>query len=361
MKTLENDLGKNQKKEEKVRNKKKYILTLLGTTLGVYLLMKYLLPLVVPFIFAYLIAAALLPLSRMIEKKVKIPKTITGGVLLILLLLLAGSFSFLIIKNLIEQITTLLTNLPVYQARIMDIVDSICTRCDGILDLMDGQSRSFFDNNMNKTYLSIQRSVLPSISQHSFFIAKKVLGFTGSIIFLIVATLLIINEADTIRKKYRKLFFYEDIKSIKGKLSDVGVAYFKAQITIMVIVACINVVGLSIIRNKYALLIGIAIALIDAFPFVGSGLVLWPWAVVSLFSKNVFHSAILMSIYLLCQVVRQVLEPKLIGDKIGINPLITIMAIYIGFEVYGIMGFILGPISIVLIRGIVEIIHSSYT
>lgn len=76
-------------------------------------------------------------------------------------------------------------------------------------------------------------------------------------------------------------------------------------------------------------------------------------------SQNIFNAVILMSIYLLCQVVRQILEPKLIGDRIGINPIITIMAIYIGFEVYGVMGFILGPISLVIIRAIVEVINFS--
>ena len=361
MKTLENDLKEDKGKEENGRkiDKKKYIFSFLGTTIGVYLFMKYLLPLVVPFVFAYLIAAALLPLSRMIERKTRIPKTITGGILFILFLLILSCFLFFLLKNLIDQVVTFLTNLPVYQAHIMDFIDSVCTRCDGVFDLMDGQSRSFFDDNINSVYITIQKNILPSISKHSLHIVKTIFGLAGSTIFLIVATLLIIHEADTIKKSYSKLVFYEDIRAVKEKISHAGVAYFKAQLTIMVTVACINVAGLSIIKNEYALLIGIIIAVIDGFPLLGSGLILLPWAVISLISKNIFNAVILMSIYLLCQVVRQILEPKLIGDRIGINPIITIMAIYIGFEVYGVMGFILGPISLVIIRAIVEVINFS--
>ncbi|WP_123610641.1 sporulation integral membrane protein YtvI [Mobilisporobacter senegalensis] len=359
MKTYENDLQNNQSKDGKGINKKKYILTLLGTTLGVYLLMKCVMPLVVPFLFAYLIAAALLPLTRIFERKLKIPKTITGGTLLILLLLFLGCSLFILLKNLINQIVTLLTNLPVYQASIMNIVDSICVRCDGMFGLIDGQTRGFFDDNINTVFATIQRNILPSISQHTLFIVIKIIGLTGSIIFLIAATLLMIHDADAIKKSYSKLLIYEDIRAIKQKIFSAGVAYFRAQLIIMSIVAAINVGGLLVLKNRYALLIGIVIAIIDAFPVLGSGIILIPWAIISLFSKDIFDAAILMSIYFLCQLVRQILEPRLIGDKIGIHPIFTIMAIYVGIQLFGIMGFILGPLSLVTIRAIIEVINGS--
>lgn len=351
----------NQVKEENGRliNKKKYILTLIGTTLGVYLLMKCILPLVVPFIFAYLIAAALLPLTRFLERKLRIPKTITGGILLFILLITLGCALFFLLRNLINQIVALLTNLPVYQASIMNIVDSICINCDGMLGLMEGQTRGFVDNHISSVFTTIQSRILPTISQHTLLIVVKIIGFTGSIIFLVVASLLMIHDADAIKKSYSKLLIYEDIRAVKEKISNAGIAYFRAQIIIMSIVATINVSGFVLLKNQYALLIGIAIALIDAFPVLGSGIILVPWAMISLFSKDIFDAAILMSIYLLCQLVRQFLEPRLIGNKIGIHPIFTIMAIYVGIQLFGIMGFILGPLSLVTIRAIVEVINYS--
>lgn len=361
LKLNENELCNEQIGEEnnKKPNKRKYILAILGTTLGVYLIMKCILPLVVPFVFSYLIAAALLPLVRFFEKKLKIPKTISGGILLVILFTVFGFLLFFLLRNLINQIVTLLTNLPVYQASIMNIVDSLCVSCDGLFGLMDGQTRGFVDGNINSLFLNIQHNILPSISEHTLYLVIKIVGLTGSIIFLVVATLLMIHDVDAIKKSYSKLLIYEDIKCIKQKIFNAGIAYFRAQLIIMSIVSIINVGGLLILKNKYALLIGIVIALIDAFPVLGSGIILVPWAIISLFSKDVFNAAILMSIYLLCQLVRQMLEPRLIGNKIGIHPIFTIMAIYVGIQLFGLLGVILGPLALVTIKAIVEVVNYS--
>lgn len=361
MKVDKNDLSNEQigNENKKKLNKRKYILTIFGTTLGVYLLIKCILPLVVPFVFAYFIAIALLPITRFLEKKIKIPKTISGGFLLVILFTIMGTTLFFLLKNLINQIVTLLINLPVYQAAVLNVVDSMCAGCDGMFGLMEGQTRGFVDSNISTMFVNIQRNVLPEISERTLYIVIKIVGLTGAIIFLVVSTLLMIHDVDAIKEDYSKLLIYEDIKRIKKKVSSAGIAYFKAQIIIMSIVAGINVGGLFLINNRYALLIGIVIALIDAFPVLGSGIILVPWAIISLFTKDVFNAAILMSVYLLCQLVRQMLEPRLIGDKIGIHPIFTIMAIYVGIQLFGILGVVLGPLALVTIKAIVEVVDYS--
>lgn len=340
-------------------DKRKYILTLLGTTLGVFLVMKCIIPLVVPFVFAYFITGSILPFIRYIEKKFKVPKALSGGILLVISFSLFGWIFLFLAKNLISQILSLLRNLPVYQSALIKIIDSFCVRCDHMFGFVDGQARGFVDDNMNIMLMEVKNHIMPSMTEQTISIVFKIIGVTGSIIFMLVSVLLMIRGADKIKESYMGSLFYEDIQLVKSKLSGAGIAYFKAQLIIMSIISVMNVSGLLLLKNEYALLLGIGIALIDALPVLGSGTILIPWAIILLFSKEIVPAAVLITLYLLSQLIRQFMEPRLIGDRIGVNPIFTIMSIYVGIQIYGLLGFVLGPISLVIIKAIVEIVNQS--
>ena len=93
-------------------------------------------------------------------------------------------------------------------------------------------------------------------------------------------------------------------------------------------------------------------AVFDAFPVLGSGLILVPWAIICLLQGHYVQTAILIAMYLLCVLVREGLEPKLLGNRIGIPPLYTLMAVYVGVELFGVWGVILGPFGLVIIRAV---------
>ena len=126
----------------------------------------------------------------------------------------------------------------------------------------------------------------------------------------------------------------------------------KTQLIIMVSVATICTVGFLFVKREYALLLGIGVAVLDAFPVLGSGLVLVPWAVICLLKGSYVQVAVLVVMYLLCVLVREGLEPKLLGNRIGIPPLYTLMAVYVGVELFGLLGVILGPFGLVIIRAV---------
>lgn len=123
----------------------------------------------------------------------------------------------------------------------------------------------------------------------------------------------------------------------------------------MLLVGVICTVGFLFVKREYALLLGIGVAILDAFPVLGSGLVLVPWAVICLIRGNYLQVAVLVIMYLLCVLVREGLEPKLLGNGIGISPLYTLMAVYVGVELFGILGVILGPFGLVIIRAVLEV------
>ena len=177
---------------------------------------------------------------------------------------------------------------------------------------------------------------------------------SGIFLIILISAVLIIKEAPELQKKYKNSDLYNDLNSVTVKLADAGVAYLRAQLLIMILVAVCCVTGLVVIRNEYALLLGIFIAILDALPIIGSGMILIPWSIIMLINGNIFAAAILITVYLLCQIIREIVEPKLIGNRIGIRPLYTLMSMYVGLKLFGIAGFILGPVGLIIIIAIIK-------
>ena len=106
--------------------------------------------------------------------------------------------------------------------------------------------------------------------------------------------------------------------------------------------------------NEYAVLLGISIAIFDAFPLMGSGVVLIPWSILEIVGKNYYEAAILLTIFCVITFLREILEPRLIGKEIGLKPLYILISVYVGIQLFGIMGVILGPISLTVLKVVDE-------
>ena len=140
------------------------------------------------------------------------------------------------------------------------------------------------------------------------------------------------------------------IINIKNNLSSVLLGYIKAQLILMAITFVEVTIGLFIIGIDYAILFGLIISFIDVLPVLGTGTILIPWALFSLITGNYSLGFSLIILYGVVLLVRQFLEPKIVGGQIGLHPLATLSAMYIGLKVLGIMGMILGPIIVLVIK-----------
>ena len=125
--------------------------------------------------------------------------------------------------------------------------------------------------------------------------------------------------------------------------------WLKAECILLAVTFCQLLVGLLLIRQEYALLLAVLIALIDALPVFGTGTVLAPWAAVECLLGNVPKGAALLALFAVISVVRSVLEPKLVGRHLGLDPLVTLMALYVGYKLWGVGGMIFAPLLAVTI------------
>lgn len=133
-------------------------------------------------------------------------------------------------------------------------------------------------------------------------------------------------------------------KGIKG--------YIKAQFTLMIITFIILSIGLTAIDISWSILIALGISILDILPIVGSGIIMVPWSIISFFSGKTDLGIKLAILYVSLAIIRQIIEPKIVGDEIGIRPLYTFFATIIGSLILGPIGVILGPVIIVIISSI---------
>lgn len=334
-------------------NKQKRIFKIMITIAAVYLSFKYLLPLFIPFLIAYFFAWMLRPFAGWLNRKLRIPIFIGGGIGIALVSAVFGVIIFFIGRMLIEQISLFLKNIPVYIAYIEIRLSGLCDGCDSLLGFEAGTVLDYMTAGIDGMYNKIQSELLPAVTGKTLQLIGGLAILGGTLIIIIVAALLWIKDMQEYKAGLRKSEYYPEVHKITKKLSETGIAYIKTQGIVISIIAVLCSTALLIIKNPYALIIGIGISIFDALPILGSGMILIPWGVISFIGKDFFTGAVLISLYVLCQIVREIIEPKLLGDKIGISPIISLMSMYAGVKLFGIFGFILGPLAIVIIRTVI--------
>jgi len=127
------------------------------------------------------------------------------------------------------------------------------------------------------------------------------------------------------------------------------IGYFKAQFKIMCCAFVILSIGLLLLGVDYAILFALIIAVVDFLPVLGAGAIIWPWCAYELIVGNYLNAVVLLILYVLCQALRQFLQPKMVADSVGLTPLETIFYMFVGYRIWGIIGMIIGiPIGMII-------------
>lgn len=337
------------------------ILLLVGSlviVVFVYLAFKFIFPIVSPFVIAYAIALAIEKPVKWLARIFKGKRTIASSIIVILL-------SFFIIITVgyiiylgVEEIRAFIKNSDYYLVLIRQQTARVCVNLDHWLGVKDGCCMEFLCGcAKNVSDLMIGNGGV-GVAGKVIKISIPVIGKTAFIIGATVVSLLsvvyISNLLEKVRNWRKTTIFIKEAAVVTEALKSLINVYFKVQGLIMLINSVVCIVGLFIIKNPYAVVIGIIIGIVDALPLFGTGVVLVPWAVIHLLMKNIFPAAVLITVYLITYFVREIMESKCMGDKLNISAFTMIMVIYVGFIVYGIMGFILGPLSYCIIKALIK-------
>ena len=176
--------------------------------------------------------------------------------------------------------------------------------------------------------------------------AKGVPDFVVALIIYIMACYMLTVDYSYLRSRAAR-HTHQRLRRFLKQVRDTALAafggYLRAEFLLSVVVFFILLVGFFVIGQSYGLLLALGLAVMDFIPIIGAGTVMVPWAVVDLFMGNWFHAVELMLIWGVIALFRRVGEPKFVGDQTGLSPITSLISIYIGWRVAGVLGMILGP------------------
>lgn len=310
-----------------------------------------------PFVIGWIISMIANPFVRFLEKRLKIVRKhgsmmIIIGVLAVVILLGYFGISRLVIEtgNLIENLPEIYQN---WQADFEEIGQNLQIVYDR---LPKDTQQGIMEMTANLSgYLSglVQTIGEPTVAAAGNF-AKNVPGTLIAFIMCILSAYFFTAERHEILEGIKKYVPGEIWNRVSAVIIDLKRAvggYFKAQFKIMGVVYVLLVIGLLILRVNYSFLVAFGIAFLDMLPFFGTGTVLIPWAVIKLLSADYTIAGGLVILYVVTQVVRQVIQPKIVGDSIGMNPLSTLIFMYIGYKISSVIGMIIAvPVGMIIIN-----------
>lgn len=329
--------------------KYKKVLQIVGITLAVYLGIRYLLPVAAPFFIAWIFVKLIYPLASRIEKRLRIKKEwITLLILLVGMCLLAVGGWFLV-AGLCRQIRSVIAHLEYYQQYLEGMLDNCCVAVERTLGLDGEEVRQFLEQNINLAVERMEVYLVPNLVNQSMEYITWILKFLGIFFMVFIAVVLLMKDYDKIREQLERMEGYQKMLRIVDGLWHMAGDYLKAQAVILLIVIVICVAGLWLIGNPYALLAGILIGLLDALPFIGTGTFLIPWALIKLLQGDFFLAASYATLFLAANTTREFLEPRMIGSRLGVYPIVIAAAVYGGMCIYGVAGVLLGPLTLLIV------------
>lgn len=340
------------------RKKIYYLLILVAISLAAYLAIKYVLPIFLPFLVAYLISLILHRAVLFLNRKLKINGKFATFLVIASVIIVSVVGLVLIGMEVIEQAKVLAGNVDKIVIVVEDCVYSICDVIGRTFGINSNKVYNIIEVNMSKLSDSVSGEFLNKIYANTTGIAKGTINFIILLVFVFTAIIYMVKNMNSIQKAIDNCYFSKEIKEAKKLFRQVIVAYVKAQLIIIVVTSIICTVGLYILDNPYSLSIGIIIGLIDALPLLGTSVVLLPWTVVSVLQGEYFYAAMLFTMFILAYMAREIIEPKVMGRDVGISPILSLVAIYVGYTLFGFFGMFIGPFVFVVIMRIMKVVRN---
>lgn len=330
------------------------ILFLIAIYIGIKLSIFYM-----PFLIAFIISLMIEPAIKYLMKKTKITRKMSSIIIFtIVFAIIIGSITWGII-SLISESTNLLQTLNIY-------IDKAYTQIQGMIGNL-GISRISISNNVLNIAENASKEILVKVSKWlTEFLTKLINAITSIPVIAIYTVITILSIYFMCTDKIYILDLMEHhmpkrwIQKIAGHVREITKSlggYLKAEAILILVSFVISVIGLYILKFfgmniKYPLLMALAIGFVDALPILGSGSVMVPWAIVSALNGDIGLGIAIIVLWIIMSVVRQLLEPKIVSGKIGIHPIFTLIAMYTGFKMIGVMGMLVGPIVLIILKSI---------
>ncbi|OPH46787.1 sporulation integral membrane protein YtvI [Paenibacillus ferrarius] len=324
----------------------------------------YVIPLIYPFIFGWVLALMLNPVVNFFQFKLKFPRW------------LAVTFSMLLfISAMVAAVTLLVANIVVELGSLADTLQiqinlwmeqfNVFINSTAFQDWIE-RINEFFENNpkyqetVNKNLTSTAGSIADVSKYIIGYVFDTLRRFLTSLpniatitIIVMLATFFISKDWYQLIKRYKGIFSDVIVKTtqlIRTDLQKALFGYIRAQLILVSLTALVVIIGLLVLRVDYAITIGLLTGLADLMPYLGTGAVMVPWILYVFFAQgNIYLGIGLSVLYGAIVIARQIMEPKVLASSVGLDPLATLIAMFVGLKLFGLLGLIIGPVTLILI------------
>lgn len=324
------------------------VITVGGLLLLIRLLLPLFFPIALPFLIAWGLALLVRPLCRSLGKKTAMPEPVLRVVLALGAFLLIGGGLFLLAERLWREMSELLRRLSENPAPLERIALRI-KEWLSFIPLTEGELA--FD-----PMRLIEGALGEAVSALSRAVGGMILGLPSLFLFLIVTVIasvyfaLGLEEINAAALRLVPRAGRERVLHLRDALLHAFVGYMRSYAALFVLTLVITLVGLLLLGVRYALLLALLLAVLDLLPVLGVGCALIPWSVSCFFLGRSGLGIGLLVLWLTVTVARQVAEPRLLGERLGLSPLSTLFAMYAGLRLFGVLGMLLAPLLFAAVK-----------
>lgn len=324
------------------------LFVVLGTKLAVYFM---------PFVVGWMIALIANPVVKWLERRLKIVRKLGSALIIILVLGLIVTGLYFGFSKIFSEAKIFIENFPeMYQDFEVEF-RQIGRELEGKFKVLPPgiqEGWSALADNIDQMAGSLIAGISePTVAAAGNF-AKKLPSVLVSVIVTVISAYFFIADRDLViawLKESTPKALQNKMEIVSDNFKYAVGGYFKAQFKIMIVVGIILAAGLAVLGVKYVILLSILIAFLDFLPFFGTGTALIPWALFQMLAGDYKYAVGLLVVYGITQLVRQVIQPKLVADSMGLNPLVTLILLYMGYKMGSVIGMIAAvPIGMIVIN-----------
>lgn len=320
----------------------------------VWFFFRYLFSLAAPFFLAFALITLLYPLLERIQKRIPIKKKfLAAGIVLPILIVVCAALWAVLAFGMGQ-----LQGLPAFCEKVERQVElffhQCCCQLDGRFGWEGDRIESYVIEQMTVIAENVQIQVMPRLISSSYSCFKGILAAVGFLAITCIAVFLFEKDytkmVEWVKNEESFRFLWAVLEGVLSYL----VTFFKAQGVILLIIAVLSSVILSLAGVEGGIFLGILAGLLDMLPFIGTGIVLVPLSLWQLLNGAYVRMVVCLALYGICALAREFLEPRLIGNKIGLSPVWILFSIYAGVKLFGVGGIVKGPLALIVIFEILK-------
>ncbi len=312
-----------------------------------------------PFLIAFILSLLIEPVIRWLMKKTNLKRKTSAILILGLVISIIIGFLTWGIISLISESSNLLQNFNVYVEKANNLLQGFINSIDLNRIKIPEEIMNIANNSFNEflqTFSIWAKELLTSILNAITSIPTIIIYIVISLLSLYFICTDKIYMLDQLEHHFPERWIKKLNIHIK-ELTKVLGGYLKAEATLVLVSFIISIIGLYFLKFMkfnipFPLLAALIIAFVDALPIFGSGTVMIPWAIICGLDGDIRLGIAILILWIIMSIVRQFIEPRVVSKNIGIHPIFTLIAMYTGFKIIGIIGMLIGPIILIILKNI---------